>query len=449
MGLCSSKSVHNEFEEPSHDSTNSLTSGDGGRSSQKGSSYNLYRNSSPPRGAPEAYGEPNSFTSPLLHRNILRRDEYDAEDVPFVTHLKCTSMPQEQEETNSPAAFASWSEGTVSMHDVETKRLLGHFAASKKSVNKIAVSSAANIVATASRDATVGFWKWKQNDACDPVENQPNQVSVSEQEELAYSFEKLFHGEHGMTVSAADITDHGQKAVSGSRDTSLKIWDIAQQKVVSELKNKPRNIITCLQWFPSGNGSIQENEGESVLFAQGAEDLHVRIWDCRVHRPKEVLTLDGYVYFPLDMDISVDGTHIVTSSKGFDIGGCELKLWDIRFPERPVNEGNGDTNKSRSYKYTKQGSFHGHTKDAVACSFLSKPDTSLVCSASKDSTLRLWQGGTEGQCISTYTENGAAGFSSMDLLPASKDYGKLLASTFEGDIRLYGIDSERHFFREC
>lgn len=78
-----------------------------------------------------------------------------------------------------------------------------------------------------------------------------------------------------MTVSAVDLSSSGARAVSGSRDTSLKVWDIEQQMTISQLKNKPRNIVTCLKWFPHTTND-DTSQQEPNLFAQGSEDLQVR-----------------------------------------------------------------------------------------------------------------------------------------------------------------------------
>ena len=73
----------------------------------------------------------------------------------------------------------------------------------------------------------------------------------------------------------------------------------------------------------------------------------------------------------LDVDISSDGTYVVTSSKGFDTGGCEIKLWDLRFPSTAVQEKPPRT----KCGYSKRGSFHGHSKDVVSCCFFGHGET--------------------------------------------------------------------------
>lgn len=70
---------------------------------------------------------------------------------------------------------------------------------------------------------------------------------------------------------------------------------------------------------------------------------------------------------------------------------------------------------------------------------------SRVCSASKDSTIRLWEGGIpEQQCVYTHVENGSAGFSAMEPVKVLHDNSpsaiQLLASTFEGDVFSYDVD---------
>lgn len=83
--------------------------------------------------------------------------------------------------------------------------------------------------------------------------------------------------------------------------------------------------------------------------SKGAEDLAVRVWDPRSGALRAVQTFKGYVYFPVRMrsclaganqsrltalllltqlgiDVSADGNYILTSSKGFNSVGCELRV---------------------------------------------------------------------------------------------------------------------------
>ena len=116
---------------------------------------------------------------------------------------------------------------------------------------------------------------------------------------------------------AVAVAEDGQQALSGSRDCSLRHWDLATGATKGRC-HLEQNVVTCLKWVP----------GETSLVAQGSEDLRLRLWDVRtLSRPAAVLE-NEYVYFPLCCDCS--GPYVLTGSNGFNSVGCELRLWDRR-----------------------------------------------------------------------------------------------------------------------
>ena len=122
---------------------------------------------------------------------------------------------------------------------------------------------------------------------------------------------------HELSVMAVAVAEDGQQALSGSRDCSLRHWDLATGATKGRC-HLEQNVVTCLKWVP----------GETTLVAQGSEDLRLRLWDVRtLSRPAAVLE-NEYVYFPLCCDCS--GPYVLTGSNGFNSVGCELRLWDRR-----------------------------------------------------------------------------------------------------------------------
>ncbi|GMH68495.1 hypothetical protein TL16_g04946 [Triparma laevis f. inornata] len=154
-----------------------------------------------------------------------------------------------------------------------------------------------------------------------------------------------FHG-HTLTVMAVSATSGGEMVVSGGRDYAVKVWDATTAQCTSTSKIS-RNLVTCLRFFKDGG----------CKFAQGSEDLTMRIWDVRIisnmsSHATTSLTFGKYVYFPLDVDTSSCCNYVCSSSKGFDGSGCEGRVWDVRKPEVPVQV------------------LEGHQQDAVGCAFL-------------------------------------------------------------------------------
>ncbi|KAG5192412.1 WD40-repeat-containing domain protein [Tribonema minus] len=186
---------------------------------------------------------------------------------------------------------------------------------------------------------------------------------------------------HTLTVSALDLSADETHLWSGSRDTSVRLWDVStgqQRGMVAT----PRNLVTCLKCMPG-------EEGTNVV-VQGGEDLKLRLWDFRTPSSVPAQTLDGFVYFPLCLDVSEDGNYLLTGSKGFNSVGCEGRLWDRRTGQ-VVQE------------------YNGHAQDVTACllapAALAASSGGAVITASKDQTIkaRVW-GRESGQLLSDFAE---------------------------------------------
>ena len=113
------------------------------------------------------------------------------------------------------------------------------------------------------------------------------------------------------------------------------MWD-AERGVCLGKNQIARNLVTSLRVLPAaGDGG---STGSSVL-VQGGEDLRLRIWDVRaaggaVATIRQAHAAEGYVYFPVSMDVSSDGRFVLTGSQGFNSVGAEARLWDLRYAGR-------------------------------------------------------------------------------------------------------------------
>ena len=65
--------------------------------------------------------------------------------------------------------------------------------------------------------------------------------------------------------------------------------------------------------------------------------LFLLVWDHRDSSLTPSITIEGYIYFPLDLDVADDGYTVLTSSKGFNSVGCEGRIWDLR-TQKQVND---------------------------------------------------------------------------------------------------------------
>jgi len=215
-------------------------------------------------------------------------------------------------------------DGSVALYTKDGSQLLGKHHGSASGCVRLSNSA----VASYGRDRTLRAW------------NSRGSSSV------------LFEG-HDLPVSGACCI--GGLLASGSRDNTVRIWDLPTG-VQLRCSRLPRNVVTCVATRPS-----------TQTFAQGSEDLRIRIWDARQCKP--CVTFSESPSFALCLD-AVD-SYVLAGTKGFQRGqGCQLQLWDLRKPtEGPSTTANL------------------HSQDVTGVAYL--PSEEIV-SCSKDGTLRLW-----------------------------------------------------------
>ncbi|CBN77035.1 conserved unknown protein [Ectocarpus siliculosus] len=244
---------------------------------------------------------------------------------------------------------------------------------------------------------------------------------------------RVFEG-HDLACTAIALSEDEKTLYSGSRDTSIRAWDVQTGQCTSSAK-VPRNLVTCLKCLSGGPSS-------SVV--QGGEDLKLRVWDTREGGLRSSMTVDGYTFFPLFLDVSSDGHQVLTSCKGFNGAGCETKLWDLRSPGIPVRE------------YT------GHTQDTTACVFvtskeggdggsgareggyglspapwpsLSAPSSrGMIATASKDGTVKIYDL-ADGSILVDHVEPECGGYTGLAIQRDSRTGGPVFyASTITGGL---------------
>ena len=122
---------------------------------------------------------------------------------------------------------------------------------------------------------------------------------------------------HSLNISALAVLRNESLVYTGSRDYSIKGFDIQTSQLVHHFA-APRNVVTFL--------TLLNNRDDGIL-VQGAEDLSVRVWDPRCDASgAPIMHLTDYVYFPLCGGMDNSGHLLATGCKGFDGVGCEVKV---------------------------------------------------------------------------------------------------------------------------
>ncbi|MFI1955896.1 trypsin-like peptidase domain-containing protein [Streptomyces xinghaiensis] len=153
---------------------------------------------------------------------------------------------------------------------------------------------------------------------------------------------------HTSPVSSVAVSPDGNTLATGSRDRTVRLWDVRTHRLRATLTGHSRSV-----------GSVAFSPDGKTL-ATGGEDRTVRLWDVRTHR--RLATLTGSAS---PVVFSPDGKTLAT---GGDQG--RVRLWDVR-NRRPL------------------GVLKGHTGGVWSVAF--SPDGKLLATGSHiDGTVRLW-----------------------------------------------------------
>jgi small GTP-binding protein len=155
---------------------------------------------------------------------------------------------------------------------------------------------------------------------------------------------------HTSQVNAVAISADGRRAVSGSYDDTVRVWDLEAGKLVATLKGHTKVV-----W-----GVALSADGRRAV--SGSEDNTVRVWD--LEAGKLVATLKGHTSKIFGVALSADGRWAVSVSQDRTV-----RVWDLEARKLVAK-------------------LEGHTGE-VNCVALSA-DGRRAISGADDHTVRVW-----------------------------------------------------------
>ncbi|KIM35783.1 hypothetical protein M413DRAFT_79084 [Hebeloma cylindrosporum] len=162
---------------------------------------------------------------------------------------------------------------------------------------------------------------------------------------------------HTGYVSSVAFSPDGKHVVSGSSDSTVRIWNPQTGKQVERpLQGHTAPIVYVA--FSADNGGIISTDKDNIL----------RTWDAGTAEPVGA-PFRGHTQSVLCVAFSPDGKRIVSGS--YD---QTIRIWDVEAAEatgKPVGE-----------------PFRGHTKSVLCVAF--SPDGKRIVLGSYDQTIRIW-----------------------------------------------------------
>jgi WD40 repeat protein len=167
---------------------------------------------------------------------------------------------------------------------------------------------------------------------------------------------------HRGSVTCVVVSPDGRYILSGSSDSTLKLWDVATGKEIRTFKGHKGRVWSAA-FSPGG-----------TTLVSGSEDKTLKLWDIGTGR--EIRTFRGHQREVLSVAFGQGGTTLVSGS-----ADTTLKLWDVA-TGREIR------------------TFMGHRANVWSAAF--GPGGTTMVSGSADSTLKLWDV-TAGKAIRTLT----------------------------------------------
>ncbi|MDB9411094.1 hypothetical protein [Microcystis aeruginosa] len=201
---------------------------------------------------------------------------------------------------------------------------------------------------------------------------------------------------HNMRVTSVSFSRDGRTLASGSRDNTIKLWNIRTGKE-----------IRTLQGHNSRVSSVSFSRDGKTL-ASGSDDKTIKLWN--VETGQEIRTFKGHNSRVFSVSFSRDGKTLASGSDDKTI-----KLWNVETGQE-----------IRTFK--------GHNKPISSVSFSSNGKT--LATGSDDKTIKLWNGST-GQAIRTLKGHNGSVFS----VNFSSDGKTLATGSDDKTIKLWNVET--------
>ena len=214
---------------------------------------------------------------------------------------------------------------------------------------------------------------------------------------------------HADRVLSVSLSTDGRCALSGSDDKTVRLWDLESGKCLRVLKGHVDNAMSLPEGHAASVLSVSFSR-DSRRALSGSEDKTVQLWN--LESGKCLRVLEGHAASVLSVSLSGNGRRALSGSSDKTV-----RLWDL--------------NSGRCLRV-----LEGHAAKVLSVSL--SGDGRRALSGSDDNTVRLWDIDS-GRCL-RILEGHAAGVLSVSL---SGDGRRALSGYSDNTVRLWDMDSGR------
>ncbi|KAG0249200.1 hypothetical protein BG011_009514 [Mortierella polycephala] len=233
---------------------------------------------------------------------------------------------------------------------------------------------------------------------------------------------------YGHNDSVYCVQFDNNKIVTGSRDKTIKFWDLHKLVCTHTLRGHTQSVL-CLQFNDN-------------MMVSGSSDNTVIVWDMKTHQP--ISRLYGHTAGVLD--VCFDDQYIVSCSKD-----ATIKVWDARTKVllKTMMGHLGPVNAVQLYKgqvVSASGDgliklwnigtgrcvrdFKGHERGLACVQF----DGKTIVSGSNDKTIRIWDAAT-GSCLRVLTGHTAL------VRTLHFDQNKIVSGSYDHTVKVWDMDT--------
>jgi WD40 repeat protein len=201
---------------------------------------------------------------------------------------------------------------------------------------------------------------------------------------------------HSDRVNAVALTADGKRAVSASRDNTLKVWDLKSGRLLRTLEGHSRRV----------KGVALTPDGKRAVSA--SHDKTLKVWD--VESGRALRTLEGHTGVVSGVALTTDGKRAVSAS--YD---KTLKVWDLE--------------SGRALR-----TLEGHSASVAGVALTA--DSKRAVSASYDLTLKVWEL-ESGRVLRTLEGH----FGSVLGVALTADGKRAVSASFDGTLKVWDVET--------